>query len=147
MPIRAESVNLRAKKRQLRSNRVELPENCSGVEIGCFHNLSREKPVAKKATPKNATPRKAVATKKVATGKSNLSRDWVLSWSKKAYQSADERRREEEEKRRFDSAKAECAAIEKAQVEAREHAERDAVLRVQEDEDEENDEVKDGDDE
>ncbi|GAB2242933.1 hypothetical protein Droror1_Dr00019708 [Drosera rotundifolia] len=62
---------------------------------------------------------------------------------KKANQSADERRREEEEKRRFDSAKAECASVEKAQVEARERAKRAAVLRAQEDEDEENNEDED----
>ncbi|GAB2217006.1 hypothetical protein Droror1_Dr00000160, partial [Drosera rotundifolia] len=44
--------------------------------------LIGEKPVTKKAAPKKATPKKAVATKKVATRKSNLSRDWVLSWNK-----------------------------------------------------------------
>ncbi|GAB2216335.1 hypothetical protein Droror1_Dr00024107 [Drosera rotundifolia] len=64
-----------------------------------------------------------------------------IAWEflKKAHQSADERRREEE-KRSFDSAKAERVTVEKAQAEARERAERAAVLREQEDENEENDE-------
>ncbi|GAB2213306.1 hypothetical protein Droror1_Dr00021330 [Drosera rotundifolia] len=75
----------------------------------------------------------------------NAKTAWELL--QKAYQSADERRKEEEEKRRFDSAKAERAAVEKAQAEARERAERAVILRVQEDEDEENDEDEDESDE
>ncbi|GAB2244957.1 hypothetical protein Droror1_Dr00000450 [Drosera rotundifolia] len=72
---------------------------------------------------------------------------WAQERRIKAHQSADERRREEEEKRRFDSAKAERAIIKKAQAEARERAERAAVLRAQENEDEENDEDEDESDE
>ncbi|GAB2216884.1 hypothetical protein Drorol1_Dr00000031 [Drosera rotundifolia] len=45
-------------------------------------NTIAQKPVVKKAAPKKVTSKKAVSTKKVATRKSNMSRDWILSWSK-----------------------------------------------------------------